>query len=208
MLESPVISHYVRPIPGLLPAIGFKEWALVCESMLRGETSLIFRKGGIAEGKEGFRFKHSQFFLFPTFFHEQISQTRLDMARDLEPQLETISIEAFAYVEFTLWISDLRTIEPLSGFHILHPELLEKRFNQDDVKGFNLAFIRIFRVIPSWHLAFHSSFGGCRSWIDLPTPSPDLVCRPVLSDEEHERRRAVVESIRQAAPEHPTLLGA
>ncbi len=197
MLESPVISHYVRPIPGLLPAIGFKEWALVCESMLRGETSLIFRKGGIAEGKEGFRFKHSQFFLFPTFFHEQISQTRLDVARDLEPQLETISIEAFAYVEFTLWISDLRSIEPLSGFHILRPELLEKRFNQDDVKGFNLAFIRIFRVIPNWHLTFHSSFGGCRSWIDLPTPSPDLVCRPVLSDEEHERRRAVVESIRQ-----------
>jgi hypothetical protein len=197
MLESPVISHYVRPIPGLLPAIGFKEWALVCESMLRGETSLIFRKGGIAEGKEGFRFKHSQFFLFPTFFHEQISQTRLDVARDLEPQLETISIEAFAYVEFTLWISDLRTIEPLSAFHILRPELLEKRFNQDDVKGFNLAFIRIFRVIPNWHLTFHSSFGGCRSWIDLPTPSPDLVCRPVLSDEEHERRRAVVESLRQ-----------
>ncbi len=197
MLESPVISHYVRPIPGLLPAIGFKEWALVCESMLRGETSLIFRKGGIAEGKEGFRFKHSQFFLFPTFFHEQISQTRLDVVRDLEPQFETISIEAFAYVEFTLWVSDLRTIEPLSAFHILRPELLEKRFNQDDVKGFNLAFIRIFRVIPNWHLTFHSSFGGCRSWIDLPTPSPDLVCRPVLSDEEHERRRAVVESIRQ-----------
>jgi hypothetical protein len=197
MLESPVISHYVRPIPGLLPAIGFKEWALVCESMLRGETSLIFRKGGIAEGKEGFRFKHSQFFLFPTFFHEQISQTRLDVVRDLEPQFETISIEAFAYVEFTLWVSDLRTIEPLSAFHILRPELLEKRFNQDDVKGFNLAFIRIFRVIPNWHLTFHSSFGGCRSWIDLPTPSPDLVCRPVLSDEEHERRRAVVESLRQ-----------
>jgi hypothetical protein len=197
MLESPVISHYVRPIPGLLPAIGFKEWALVCASMLRGETSLIVRKGGIAEGKEGFRFKHSQFFLFPTFFHEQISQTRLDAERDLEPQLEAVSIEAFAYVEFTLWISDLRSIEPLSGLHILRPELLEKRFNQDDVKGFNLAFLRIFRVIPNWHLAFQSSFGGCRSWIDLPTPSPDLVCRPVLSDEEHERRRELVESIRQ-----------
>jgi hypothetical protein len=197
MLESPVISHYVRPMPGLLPAIGFKEWALVCESMLRGETSLIFRKGGIAEGKEGFRFKHSQFFLFPTFFHEQISQTRLDVTRDLEPQLETITIEAFAYVEFTLWISDLETIEPLSGFHILRPELLEKRFDQDDVKGLHLAFLRIFRVIPSWHLTFQSSFGGCRSWVDLPTPSPDLVCRPVLSDEEHERRREVVESVRR-----------
>jgi hypothetical protein len=197
MPESAVISHYVRPIPGLLPAVGFKEWALVCESMLRGETSLIFRKGGIAEGREGFRFKHSQFFLFPTFFHEQIAQTRLDASRDLEPQSETIAIEAFGYVEFTLWISDLQTIESLSELHILQPELLEKRFNQDEIKGLHLAFVRIFRVTPTWYLSFQRSFGGCRSWVELPIPSPDLVCRPVISDEEHERRRELVESARR-----------
>ena len=165
--------------------------------MLRGETSLIFRKGGIAEGREGFRFKHSQFFLFPTFFHEQIAQTRLDASRDLEPQSETIAIEAFGYVEFTLWISDLQTIESLSELHILQPELLEKRFNQDEIKGLHLAFVRIFRVIPTWYLSFQRSFGGCRSWVELPIPSPDLVCRPVISDEEHERRRELVESARR-----------
>src|SRR5258708_13313254 len=178
MLESPVISHYVRPMPGLLPSRGLTEWALGCEWVLRGETSLIFRKGGIAEGKECFRFKHSQFFLFPTFFHEQIAQTRLDTTRDLGPQLESIAIEAFAYVEFTLWISDLQTIEPLSEFHILRPELLEKRFNQDDVKGVHLAFLRVFRVIPSCHLTFQSSFGACPSWVHLPTPSPALSSLP------------------------------
>jgi hypothetical protein len=194
---SPVISAPVHPIPGLLPAIGFKEWALVCESMLRGETSLIFRKGGIAEGKEGFRFKHSQFFLFPSYFHEQIGQTRLHPARNLESQPETIAIDAFAYVEFTLWISDLQTLEPLSQFHILRPELLQKRFDQEEVKGLHLAFVRIFRVIPSWQLTFQTSFAGCRSWVDLPIPSPDLVCRPVLSDQEHERRQECVESLRR-----------
>ncbi len=197
MPESPVISHYVRPIPGLLPAVGFKEWALVCDSMLRGETSLIFRKGGIAEGREGFRFKHSQFFLFPTYFHEQIARTRLDPVRNLEPQSDTIVIEVFAYLEFTLWISDLQAIEPLSEFHILRPELLEQRFNQDDEKGLHLGFVRIFRVIPSWPLALQRSYAGCRSWVDLPAPSPDLVCRPVLTDEEHERRRECVESLQR-----------
>jgi hypothetical protein len=197
MSESAVISHYACPTPGLLPAIGFKEWALVCESMLRGETSLIFRKGGIAEGRDGFRFKHSQFFLFPTYFHEQIAQTRLDATRELAPQLESIAIEAFAYVEFTLWISDLQSIKSLSEFHILRSELLENRFNQDEVKGLHLAFVRIFRVIPAWQLTLQSSFGGCRSWVELPSPSPDLVCHPVLSDEEHERRRECVESLRQ-----------
>lgn len=182
-------------MPGLLPGVGFKEWALVCESMLRGETSLIFRKGGIAEGREGFRFKHSQFFLFPTYFHEQIGQTRLDPARNLEPPGETIVMDGFAYVEFTRWISDLQTLEPLFEFHILRREVLEKRFHQDEVKGLHLAFVRIFRVIPTWYLPFQPSFGGCRSWVDLPAPSPDLVCRPVLSDEEHDRRCECVESL-------------
>jgi hypothetical protein len=195
MVLSTVVSPSVRP--ELLPAVAFKEWALVCESMLRGETSLIFRKGGIAEGREGFRFKHSQFFLFPTFFHGQIAQTRLDPARNLEPQRETVRIEAFARVDFTIWISDLQAIEPLSDLHILRPEILEKRFNQDEVKGLHLAFVRIFRVVPAWQLAFQSSFGGCRSWIDVPTPSPDLVCRPVLSDEEHEKRLESVELLRR-----------
>jgi hypothetical protein len=195
MSQSPVISTSLRPLPGLLPGVGFKEWALVCESMLRGETSLIFRKGGIAEGREGFRFKHSQFFLFPTYFHEQIGQTRLDPARNLEPPAETVVIEGFAYVEFTRWISDLQTLEPLCELHILRREVLERRFHQDEVKGLHLAFVRIFRVIPTWYLPFQQSFGGCRSWVELPAPSPDLVCRPVLSDGEHDRRCEFVESL-------------
>src|SRR5215467_7786046 len=62
-----------------LPRHAFKEWAIVCDSIARGETSLIFRKGGIAEGRDGFHFKFSRFFLFPTFFHEQIESTRLKL---------------------------------------------------------------------------------------------------------------------------------
>jgi hypothetical protein len=193
---SPAISPTIRPIPDLLPGVGFKEWALVCESMLRGETSLIFRKGGIAEGREGFRFKHSQFFMFPTYFHEQIDQTRLLRATDLPVPGETIKIEAFAYVEFTCWITDLAALEPFSEFHVLRPEVLEKRFEQDESKGLHLAFVKVFRVLPTWHLANQPSFGGCRSWVDLPAASPDLVCHPVLSDEEHERRQALVSRLR------------
>jgi hypothetical protein len=187
----------VHAIPDLLPGIGFKEWALVCQSMLRGETSLIFRKGGIAEGRDGFRFKHSQFFLFPTYFHEQVDQTRLDRETNLEPAGETVVIEGFAHVEFTCWITDLALLEPFSEFHVLLPEVLEKRFQQDETTGLHVAFLRVFRVNPTWNLALQPSFGGCRSWVELPTPSPELVLRPVLSNEEHERRQALVSRLRR-----------
>ncbi|MBA2742902.1 MAG: DUF1802 family protein, partial [Chthoniobacterales bacterium] len=59
-----------------MESIGFKEWALVCDALGRGEQSLILRKGGIAEGRDGFAFRHSEFFLFPTFFHAQLGLVR------------------------------------------------------------------------------------------------------------------------------------
>src|SRR5258707_12233073 len=50
-------------------SFAFKEWELVCASMLLGETSLIFRKGGIAVGRVGFRFENDRLFFFSTFFN-------------------------------------------------------------------------------------------------------------------------------------------
>ena len=39
-----------------MESVGFKEWAIVCEALGRGEQSIILRKGGIAEGREGLPF--------------------------------------------------------------------------------------------------------------------------------------------------------
>jgi hypothetical protein len=57
-----------------MQSVGFKEWALVCEALGTGRQSIILRKGGIAEGRDGFSFQHREFFLFPTFFHEQLER--------------------------------------------------------------------------------------------------------------------------------------
>src|SRR3982751_5907895 len=59
-----------------MESIGFKEWSVVCEALGHGRQSIILRKGGVAEGREGFSFKHSKFFLFPTWFHEQPQKVR------------------------------------------------------------------------------------------------------------------------------------
>jgi hypothetical protein len=42
--------------------MAFKEWAVVCEALGSGRQSVILRKGGIAEGREGFAFLHREFF--------------------------------------------------------------------------------------------------------------------------------------------------
>ena len=48
----------------------FKEWAVVCAALGNRRQTIILRKGGIDEGREGFRVKHKEFWLLPTRFHQ------------------------------------------------------------------------------------------------------------------------------------------
>lgn len=79
--------------------VGFKEWALVCEALGCGEQSILLRKGGLAEGREGFGFRHSEFFLFPTFFHEQVLKIRTAAAQIPAAREGEIEIRYFAKLE-------------------------------------------------------------------------------------------------------------
>ena len=146
----------------------FKEWAIVCDSIARGETSLIFRKGGIAEGRDGFKFKNQSFFLFPTFFHGQIERTRLSPERDVKPQQDPVTISVFVQVEFRTLIRDLTLLGPLEPLHVLQASVLEERFHYDDRQGLHLAFVRAYRISPVWEFPLRPSYGGCRSWVTLP----------------------------------------
>ena len=176
--------------PSGVPA--FKEWAIVCDSIARGETSLIFRKGGIAEGRDGFQFKHQSFFLFPTYFHGQIERTRLSHVRDVKPQQDAVAISVFVQVEFVTLIRDLTLFQSLESLHVLQASLLEERFHYDDREGLHIAFVRAYRISPVWEFPLHPSYGGCRSWVTLPQPPFDLRMERVLSEEEQSRRRSLV----------------
>jgi hypothetical protein len=173
----------------------FKEWALVCESIGRGETSLIFRKGGIAEGRHGFAFRFSQFFLFPTFFHQQADKTRIENQRDLLPDPNSVVIALFLEVEFSRWVEDLRSLDQLEPFHILRPSVLSERFHYDGRQGLHVAFVRAYGISPIWKFPFERSYGGCRSWIELPEPPGNLRMTPIIDSLEQDRRRSIVEAV-------------
>lgn len=168
-----------------MESVGFKEWALVCEALGRGEQSVILRKGGIAEGRAGFQFQHAEFFLFPTFFHEQIGKTRDLSAKIPEQHDGEIEIRFFARLELSTVVTDLETALALEPFHILTREVVRERFEYDEAPGIHAAFVRVFRLEPSWIFPDAPRYGGCRSWVNLPPPADRLAFEPVLGDEEH-----------------------
>ena len=149
----------------------------------------MLRKGGIAEGRDGFAFKHREFFLFPTWFHEQLSKTTLPFGTTLPPQLEgEIEIRYAVTLEWSRLVTETSRLPALREFHILQDSVIEERFCYDEVPGIHVGFVRGFRLVSPRRLAMQKSFGGCRSWLDFP--GMEGVERvPVISDEEHAARR-------------------
>lgn len=179
--------------------VGFKEWALVCAALERGETSLILRKGGIAEGRAGFRFKHADFFLFPTFFHEQLARTKLSPETPLPTQEPgTITITSRATVEWTELVTDPGILAKLAPLHILDPSVVEKRFHYGkagEVPAINVAFLRVWKLTVPWQFPDAPKYGGCRSWVDLADLPADFAETPALTDAEHTRRSEILRGL-------------
>jgi hypothetical protein len=167
-----------------MQSVGFKEWALVCEALGRGEQSILVRKGGIAEGRDGFGFRYPEFFLFPTWFHEQVGKVRIADAEIPAARDGKIEIRYFAKLaaqrQITSW-EDAATLAPL---HILSEPVVRERFEYQNA-GLHVALIRVFRLEPAWLLADQPAYGGCRSWVNLPDCPAETHFEPVLSDEEH-----------------------
>lgn len=167
-----------------MQSVGFKEWALVCEALGRGEQTVLLRKGGIAEGRQGFGFWHSEFFLFPTFFHEQAVRVR-SMGADLPPGTDgQIEIRYFAKLEAENEITAWPAVAALKPFHILQESVVRERFEYTGA-GLHVALVRVFRVRPRWTIANKAAYGGCRSWVELPEGPVAADFEPVLSDDEH-----------------------
>lgn len=168
----------------------FKEWALVCEALGNGRQSLIIRKGGIAEGRDGFAFRNDEFLLFPTWFHEQLERTTLPAGTELPPPPdEELEIRYSVTVEWSQLVTDRELLRKLADWHVWKDSVVEERFCYDEPQGVHVAMVRVFRLDPPTRLKNEKKYGGCRSWLELPDCTGHALVS-VISDEEHAVRVA------------------
>ncbi len=171
-------------------SLGFKEWKLVCDALESGRQSIILRKGGIAEGRGGFQFEHDEFFLFPTYFHEQSERLRLEGeasegAGSEDPDESKVEIRLAARIAWAANITKWESVKGLEPFHIWNEDVLEERFDYTGLLGLRMAVLRVYRLAEPWILEQRPEFGGCRSWLDLPEEGEALwkTATPVLTDD-------------------------
>ena len=163
--------------------VAFKEWQVVCEALRQGKQSIIFRKGGIAEGREGFEFRHQQFYLYPTLFHQQYEQTTWHDGKSLEEAEDhSVEIASLCNVVWTGVITDWQKVQSLNGYHIWREEVLQERFEYKDAGAIHLAVVRVHNFETPCQLVYDKSYGGCKSWIQLKEFSENSTLIPVIED--------------------------
>ena len=150
--------------------IGYKEWSLVCEALGAGVQTLLLRRGGIAEGREGFAFKYSRFYLFPTLFHQQEEQVRWSPSRQQELRSGDGSwlISQEVEVMATAILTDWEKVEALAPFHIWKEGVVRERFGYEGGNRIHAALVRVKKLSGTLCFAETKELRGCRSWVEYP----------------------------------------
>ena len=170
---------------------GFKEWQVVCDALASGRQSILLRKGGIHEGRQGFSFAHDAFFLFPTRFHAQAGQVRegnVDVMPEWQPG-DPIRITHHATALWAVTLTDWNQVAALEPCHIYAESTVRERFDWQgkgmDSGSIHLALVRVRQLAEPWVFPYQPAFGGCRSWLQLPAPPEnwEATATPVLSDD-------------------------
>ncbi len=164
----------------------FKEWAIVCEALARGKQTIILRKGGIHEGREGFRVAHPQFWLLPTRFHA--AADALTPAADaFIPAAEQMNVAGaflvrhFAVVEHVLQLARQEEAIALAGLHIWSEGTVRQRFHYKQPGLYCLA-VRVFARSEPQRVDDTPAIAGCRSWVELPRPLSTQGLTPAVDD--------------------------
>ena len=185
----------------LLPAssdLALKEWAVAVDVMGRGEQVLMLRKGGIHRDDKEFRVVHPEFFLYPTFEHQQPDLLKERYHGALVGTMEAddvpglVTLEYWCQVTDKFQLSDEDALAPLSSHHIWTDDYARKRLRWRPKQPLTIVLLRLYRLQQPQALPVLDEYQGCKSWVELGQDVPLGYAEPVLSDSDYGERTAVI----------------
>ncbi len=169
--------------------IAFKEWSGVCDALIEGRQSVIFRKGGVSEtaGPGQFAPEHTEFWLYPTWTHEREHgprafdmQTAQGRATAQNPD-GSIPIRGFVRIGLAGYLTSAQALPALRPFHCLADETILKRFHYRR-PGLWVLAARVFRHDPGIFVMPTPGHAGCATWVILDEALPTAGLTPVLDE--------------------------
>jgi hypothetical protein len=180
--------------------IALKEWAVLVRELEEGRRIILIRKGGILEQKQGFAVEHREFFLFPTYVHQneddllpEVGQRLTEVIKNAPPPGE-LRLTAYARVEESVYVTALEPFKALEGMHALSWSAVESRFRYRR-PGLHVIALRVYQLPQPIVLPLTPRYDGCLSWVALDDEVPITGGLPVLGDREFSRRLAPLREV-------------
>lgn len=168
--------------------VALKEWAVTGEALGRGRQIILLRKGGLLDEDGSFSLEHGQFFLLPTWLHQEPSLVKaehrdlFDFARKTEG--ESVGKPLLRHFASVAAIWKLREEDEgllKSAPHIYAQSYLDLRFNYQSDKPLLCAALRVWELESPLPYAMRPQDMGCRSWISMAVPLQSAA-HPTLDD--------------------------
>ena len=179
--------------PGHFPA--FKEWDAVVGAIRAGRQTIILRKGGIAEGRGGFRPRGEPFWLLPTQFHAQSEKLRPDAAPFLssspgDPQI--VQLTTWAELHQHRSLDDWQEVAALAPHHCWTEPTVRERFDWSKPAGIHLLIIRAHVLDTAVPFRLTEAQAGCKSWVELPIDPASVPSVPAINERDFAQHLAAL----------------
>lgn len=162
-----------------------KEWAVVCRALEEGRQTVLLRKGGILEYRQGFEVKHDRFILFPTYEHQAIEHLQADYAGKLDsvfkeqPPAESNVLSSYAEAHRVAEIKDPSVLKHLEKYHVWSESYVNARMAYNPRKPMSVILVRVYNLQNPIKVDTKKEWAGCKSWIPIDV---EAAGRPALGD--------------------------
>ena len=173
-----------------------KEWAAACEALRAGRQTILIRKGGIREENGVFRVRDSEFFLMPTYEHQDVDllqdEYRGLAAPTAQPPPKSVSIDTYCVVDSVIEVKREERLPAIRGEHIWNERYVRMRLEFNPYDPLFVILLRAYRIPAPALIPMDPEYEGCRSWVTLRSGISTHGAAPALTDAEFQRRRALV----------------
>ena len=181
--------------------IALKEWASAIKALREGKQILVMRKGGIVEETRDFQVESHHFYLYPTYEHQKRELLKENEQQAVDETLAgwsaeapSVELTAFADVVEDIEVLDQEQLDRLSEFHIWTDTFAEERLKWKKKNPLHVLLLRVYQLEEPVSIPIRSDYLGCKSWVEIADPMPEVKKTPVLTDEEFARQCEAIKS--------------
>lgn len=165
-----------------------KEWAVAVEALEAGATIMLLRKGGIRETGKNFSIQHTQVWLYPTYEHQKPNLLKPEYANKVTAvesgwHPETVRIGSVANITKVLPLQNPDRIRLMQPYHIWNEQMISDRLKWKSDRPLFILLLKVYKLDRPILIPYHSSYGGCKSWINLQESIALEKLTPVLADD-------------------------